>query len=704
MIVLLALGSIGAVLSPDYAWNPAVNPAFTIPTVTVHPPTSTTDTGHPTVTASSHTTYTSSPRTTISVTGNPPGSTWQISVTPTSRMVLPGGSTTFTVAVSGTVTGNPTLYLKTGFGGGVEPSSYSVLFSPSTGVAPFVSTLSLTITSWASPGERIILVGARTLEGGAEGERIVTIGVIVPAAGWDLSVTPSSKDVVAGDPVGNTYTVSITGSIPGNPNIHLHAQAPIAATFEFSANDQPAPFTSTMRVRVDPAAPLGSRTILVYAQPASEPVKSKEVTLVVVALTAWDVSVDPVSRYVASGGSTTFTVRVTGSIAGNPNIHLTIGSPVIVGMTFSFSVNDRPAPFDSTMTVNADPRVGSSDYSRTVIAHPASGATDKTVNFRVIVGTPTASWDIAINPSSSTVASGGSASFAVSITGTSGSTSIQLVGAAIGINWAFSVNNRPAPFDSIMTVSVPAWTPASNYEIKVFGHPIGTPFPGPDDKVKLVTVVVVGGSATGTPPTTDWAVLSVALDPPAPRPGDAVTFSMTMTMFSTTGTFPQIVNVQCAINAASCSIRTVSHPGPVGATANVHTESPWIADAGTHTLSWSISTANDPDPRNNVMTTTFTIFSGTTSAAATSGSYMETSALTPATTATQSASQTLTETVELTTSMAQPTAKTETVTKILSGEILDIVRQNSLPIIAILALLIVILAVLISRRRKTGPR
>ena len=675
LMSLFVLGSVGVVIIPDYAWNPTVSPAFTVPTVTVHPPTSTTDTGHPTVTASRHTTY-------------PPGSTWQLSVTPTSRTVPPGGSTTFTVAVSGTVTGNPTLYLETAFGGGVEPSSYSVLFSPSTGVAPFVSTLSLTITSWASPGERIILVGARTLEGGAEGERIVTIRVIVPAAGWDLSVTPSSKDVVAGDPVGNTYTVSITGSIPGNPNIHLYAQAPIAATFEFSANDQPAPFMSTMRVRVDPAAPLGSRTILVYAQPASEPLKSKEATLVVVALTAWDVSVDPVSRYVASGGSTTFTVRVTGSMTGNPNIHLYIGSPVIVGMTFSFSENDRPAPFDSVMTVNADPRVGSSDYSRTVIAHPASGATDKTVNFRVVVGAPTTSWDIAINPSSGTVAPGGFTSFTVSITGVSGGANIQLLYSpeVPGISATFSINNQPAPYDSIMTVTAEASKPAGSYGILIWGHPAGSPYPGPDNKAKTVTIIVGIPTPTASAVTnTDWAVLSVALNPAAPGPSDPVTFSMSMMLLSTTGTLPQSVNVLCVIDGASCGSGMVSHPGPVGVSMNVHTETPWIAVEGTHTLTWSISSTNDPNLGNNAITTTFTVPPESTSAATTFRPYTETSTITP------------------TTSVAQTSAKTETVTKILGGEILEIIQQNSLPIIALLIMLIVLFTAVAFRRRKTEP-
>jgi hypothetical protein len=473
--------------------------------------------------------------------------------------------------------------------------------------APFVSTLTVDVYGGAVSGETHFRISAAP-EGLTPQYRDITVIVL---ATWILTVTPSSKDVLAGDPVGNTYEVIITGSIFMDPNIHLSAEAPIAATFEFSANDQPAPFMSTMRVRADPAAPLGPRLITVNADPVgSEPPQSRQVTMVVKSL---------------------------------------VTIPTII-------------------------------TSRLL--------------------TPTV-WDLVVSPVSRNVAPGGSTSFAVSITGSSGGTSIQLVAAAIGISWAFSVNNQPAPFDSIMTVSVPAGTPEGSYEMKVFGHPVGTSFPGPDDKVKVVTVIVVGGSGTGGAATTDWAVLSVASNPAAPRPGDAVTFSMTMTLLSTTGTFPQTVDVQCTVDGVSCGSGTVSHSGPVGVPMNVHTESPWIAVAGTHSLIWVVSGANDPNPGNDIMTTSFTTFAETTTASAISSSPVEASTTRPATAATQSTSQILTATVQPTTSIAQPAV--ETVTKIPGGEILETAQQNSLPIITVLALLIVILVALIFRRRKTKP-
>lgn len=580
IISLFVLVSVGATIGPDYASNLIV-----IPTVTVHPPTSTTVTGVP---------------------------TWGISVTPTSRTVPPGGSTTFSVAVSGTVTGNPKLYLEVGWGGGIESSSWAHTFSPSTGVAPFVSTLSITIMSWASPGERIILVGARTLEGGAGGEKIVTIRVIVPAAAWDLSVTPASRIAVPGDPVGTTYGISITGSISGNPNIHLSAGAPIAATFEFSANDRPAPFVSTMRVRVDAAAPVGSRLITVNADPAgSEPVKSTQVTLVVEALAVWDLSVNPTTRNVAPGGSTTFTVSVTGMLPGNPLIHLMIGGPVIVGISTSFSVNDRPAPFTSTLTVSVGASVAALDYSRTVIADPAGGFPEKTVTVHVIVGVPSSAWGFSISPASRTISPGGTTSFTVSITGTSGGTSIQLLQSPpiLGISVSFSTNNLPAPYTSIMYVTVDSSKAAGSYPMQVYAHPAGTLFPGPDNKYQIVNVIV--GATAPTVATTDWSLSNPTMNPVSVRVGDSATFSVALRSLSTDRPYPQSVRIEAVLDGTLLGGSTLSYAGPTGTLATVTLTTPWTAREGSHTIVWTVDPApyqyNDPNRYNNQASMSFSV-------------------------------------------------------------------------------------------------
>ena len=110
-----------------------------------------------------------------------------------------------------------------------------------------------------------------------------------------------------------------------------------------------------------------------------------------------------------------------------------------------------------------------------------------------------------------------------------------------------------------------------------------------------------------TSASTDWAVTSVSMIPLAPQAGQPVTFTATLVALSTSGSYPQSVNMVCTIDAAPCGSGTLSYPGPTGNPATVTAATPWIATPGTHTLTWAASTVNDPNPSNNVLSTTFTV-------------------------------------------------------------------------------------------------
>ncbi len=117
------------------------------------------------------------------------------------------------------------------------------------------------------------------------------------------------------------------------------------------------------------------------------------------------------------------------------------------------------------------------------------------------------------------------------------------------------------------------------------------------------TFQVVGPASVST----DWAVLSVSLTPSSPHPGDPVTFGMIASALSSTGAFPQSLTAQCTIDGASCGTGSLSYPGPSGTPETVTAGTLWMATPGTHTLTWSISMAGDPNPSNNVMSTSFTV-------------------------------------------------------------------------------------------------
>ena len=128
----------------------------------------------------------------------------------------------------------------------------------------------------------------------------------------------------------------------------------------------------------------------------------------------------------------------------------------------------------------------------------------------------------------------------------------------------------------------------------------------PLDTVRRNSVgVEISESSGGV--STDWAISSVAAIPSNPQAGTPVTFTAVLTALSSTGSYPQSVDVECMIDGVSCGGGSVSYPGPTGAPATVSAQTPWTATPGSHTLTWSVSTNNDPDPSNNQNSITFTV-------------------------------------------------------------------------------------------------
>lgn len=199
--------------------------------------------------------------------------------------------------------------------------------------------------------------------------------------------------------------------------------------------------------------------------------------------------------------------------------------------------------------------------------------------------------------------------------------------------------------------------------------------------------------------STDWAVLSVGLNPQAPNAGDAVTFGMVMTALSSTSPFPQSVDVQCMLDGNPCGQGTVSYSGPQGTAFTVTTETPWAATIGTHKMMWSISGANDPNPANNMMSTTFTVTAQTQTTAETQTETTPTSQ-----TSIQTTSQTQTVATTQLPATTQTVVQTQLVTQpqnVAEG-FLDMLQENSLLVMGLLALLLVLAVVFAIRKRRSG--
>jgi hypothetical protein len=184
--------------------------------------------------------------------------------------------------------------------------------------------------------------------------------------------------------------------------------------------------------------------------------------------------VNPSSRTVAPGHTTSFAISVTGTIPGNPNVQLLI-SPPVLGITASFTTNNVPAPFTSTMIVSVDPGKAPGDYVLPLWAHPAGvpfpGPGNINLNLHVIVGS-SFDFSIALLPPSITVKQGETANYQIALSYSdpsySGTTiSIQVAGLGPGMNYAVI----PSPPNLRITTSQS--TPPGAYNIILSGSAMG---------------------------------------------------------------------------------------------------------------------------------------------------------------------------------------------------------------------------------------
>jgi len=109
---------------------------------------------------------------------------------------------------------------------------------------------------------------------------------------------------------------------------------------------------------------------------------------------------------------------------------------------------------------------------------------------------------------------------------------------------------------------------------------------------------------------TDWATVSVSLNPTTPTVGQQVTIDTVIVAVSSPGTFPQNVQVGCFADTTPVGGGIVTYPGPVGTPMTVPIPTPWTATLGTHKLTCGVATIPaglDPNKINNWDSITFTV-------------------------------------------------------------------------------------------------
>ena len=202
-------------------------------------------------------------------------------------------------------------------------------------------------------------------------------------------------------------------------------------------------------------------------------------------------------------------------------------------------------------------------------------------------------------------------------------------------------------------------------------------------------------SSSSIPTVTDWVLSSVSVNPPNPQTGEEVTFSATLALLSSTVSPPLTVYVQCQLDGQPCGGGSVNYPGPIGQQITVHTDTPWTATPGNHTVTWSVNSTGDPTPADNVMSVTFTVSPQSSSQAVSMASSSMASTLT--------SGSNLQVTVIETQSVTQSSSASTSQQAVTSPSLMDTLQQNSLPLIGALVILVIVLAVAMMRHRKSPP-
>jgi hypothetical protein len=305
----------------------------------------------------------------------PPPPDYTLSATPSSRTVVQGAGTNYTVniAPTGGFTGSVTLSVS-----GL-PSGAAATFSPNP--APGTSSgMSVTTSATTPAGSYTPTIT------GVSGSltHTTSITLVIQAAStpdYSLSAAPSSSTVVQG--AGTSYTVNITptGGFTGSVTLSVSA-LPTGANANFSPN--PTATSSTMSVTTSTSTPAGSYPLTITGFSGSL-THTTSVTLVVQAAAApgYSLSANPSSRSIVQGARTTYTVTITRTGGFTGSVALS-ASGLPSGVTASFSPTSTTGT-SSTLSVTSSARTQTGSYTLTITG--VSGTLTRTITVTLVITT-----------------------------------------------------------------------------------------------------------------------------------------------------------------------------------------------------------------------------------------------------------------------------------------------------------------------------
>jgi serine protease len=247
-----------------------------------------------------------------------------VAVSPASRNIAPGTSTTYTVVV----TAKPDFTSSVALAVGGLPTGATAAFSPSSLAGGGTSTLTVT-TSASSPVGSFALTVTGT---GGGHQATATASLTLAAPDFSVSASPASRTLNPGQTT--TYAVDIgsLGGFAGTVGLTVTG-APAGTTASLSPSSVAAPGTSTLTVTTSAATPQGTHTLTITG--SSGGVQHAVSVTLIVQIPDYAMTVTPPSKTVKAGFSALFyniTIVSQGGFAG----------------TVTFAVTGLPAGATST--------------------------------------------------------------------------------------------------------------------------------------------------------------------------------------------------------------------------------------------------------------------------------------------------------------------------------------------------------------------
>jgi uncharacterized membrane protein len=304
---------------------------------------------------------------TLNVTGLAAG--FVLSATPSARTVPPGAGTNYNVSVNGA----------NGFSGSVAlsvsglPAGANASFSPASVTGSGSSTLTVTTTAGTTPPGAYALVIT-----GISGSLTNSTTNILNVFDFSLAAAPQSRTELPGE--SDTFTVTVTGTA-GITNLSLalsQSGMPANSSASFSPASISGSGTSTLSIFTSNNTPAGTYTLTIagsfsgLTRTATVTVRVKDFTL----------TATPVSRTVAAGAGTNYTVTI-GTLNTFSGSVLLLASALPAGASASFNPTSVTGSGTSTLSITTSNTTPGGTYTLTLSG--ISGSLTHTTNVTLIV-------------------------------------------------------------------------------------------------------------------------------------------------------------------------------------------------------------------------------------------------------------------------------------------------------------------------------